>query len=304
MVCVEHIDKLKERIKKYGITIEKYPDRAVAKYGNIVVESRVVNDTIETTIKGIATQVKGVLKTKGDHLEQTVYLGPIPVASAKYKVNPEDFRDNKTLLCILAVFGVIWLVAILLIVAGLAELDPLFIIVAVLALLLGPGLAILICLAPKFIGKSSEPNLDLVDIVTKLGGKIEEYPNKVVGTYKNIRVESKFVDNKIETVISGVSNTPTIKGVLKRGRDGKAIQTIYVGSAPVLTVRYLVPYDEFLNFPMCILRTTVDFILASIMLLILGILTLPIGGVIALVGSIYVLVLAPAYALVACLIAT
>ena len=55
---------------------------------------------------------------------------------------------------------------------------------------------------------------------------------------------------------------------------------------------------------MCILRTTVDFILASIMLLILGILTLPIGGVIALVGSIYVLVLAPAYALVACLIAT
>ena len=300
MVYVEGIDNLKQRVKKFGVVIEEYPDKVVAKYGNVVVEGRIVGDTIETTIKGLTTQIKGVLKPKGDYLQQTVYLGPVPIATAKYKVKADDFK--KTMLCTLTVFGVIWLVAILLIIGGLVELDPLFIIVALFALLLGPGLALLICLAPKLIGGSSE--LKLTDIVSKLGGKIEEYPNKVVGTYKNIRVESKLVDDTIETVISGVPNTPTIKGVLKRGRDDKAVQTIYIGSAPVLTVRYLVPYDEFLNFPMCILRETVGMIVASLYMLVLGIITLPIGGIVMIACSVFILATAPVFALVFCLMET
>ena len=88
---MSYIRDLKQQVEKLGVKIEEYPDKVIARYGNIVVEGKIVNDAIETTVQGLPVPIKGVLKPKRGYLQQTVYLGPAPIASARYKIAEIDF---------------------------------------------------------------------------------------------------------------------------------------------------------------------------------------------------------------------
>ena len=140
------------------------------------------------------------------------------------------------------------------------------------------------------------------NLIEKMGGKIREYPNEVIATYGNLRVETRLAGNNIETVISGLPGTPTIRGVLRRANDGNAEQTIFLGPAPVMTVKYAIPYTELLSMPLCIIKEIPTVILWSLMLLVLGVVTLPFGGIVAIVNSILALVLAPVWAFLLCIV--
>ena len=141
MVCIRD---LKQQAEKLGVKIEEYPDRVIAKYGNIVVEGKIINNTIEVTIQGLPAPIKGVLKPERGYVQQTVYLGPTPIASVGYKIAESDFLG--TIKCFLTAFVIITIVVFALTAVGLELLNPLFILIAVFALLIGPIIAALICL--------------------------------------------------------------------------------------------------------------------------------------------------------------
>ena len=98
--------------------------------------------------------------------------------------------------------------------------------------------------------------------ILRLGAKIERYPNQIVGTLGNKRVEVKHKDGIVETTIVGVLGAP-IRGVIKPTSDGYIAQTLYLGPIPLGTIKYRIPYNSFLETIECILDTTLDLMLLA-----------------------------------------
>jgi len=135
---------LKQKARELGVEVEEYPDRMVAKYGNIAVEGKIANNAIEVTVKGFPVPVKGIIRPEKGYVQQTVYIGPVPFAGMRYKVAEGDFLG--AIKCFLETVAIVVAIALASTIVGAAELNPLFLLMAALELLIAPMVAAIVCL--------------------------------------------------------------------------------------------------------------------------------------------------------------
>jgi len=137
--------EIEELAKELGANIEKYPDKIVAKYNNVTVEGKVVNNnTIETTIKGLApVPIKGVLKPEESYVKQVIYFGPAPISSVRYRIAEKTFVEK--IGCLLTALPLVIIISLLILTEPF--IPAWGVLLGIALLIFGPPIAMLYCLS-------------------------------------------------------------------------------------------------------------------------------------------------------------
>ena len=137
--------EIEELAKELGANIEKHPDKMVVKYNNVAVEGKIVNNnTIETTIKGLApVPIKGVLKPEEGYVRQVIYFGPAPVSSVRYRIAEKTFVEK--IGCLLTALPLVVIISLLILTEPF--IPAWGVLLGIALLIFGPPVAMLYCLS-------------------------------------------------------------------------------------------------------------------------------------------------------------
>ena len=126
--------------RKYGVELIEKDGTFIARKGSLEVISQIVDDKVVVRVNMLP--YIAVIQPTKDGVVNTVYLGVLPIAQVKYRVEPQGFVDK--IRCIAG--GLAVLIVLILILLVLSPAYPWFLVVAIALLLTGPLVVILICL--------------------------------------------------------------------------------------------------------------------------------------------------------------
>ena len=121
--------------RKYGVELIEKDGMFIARKGSLEVTSKIVDDKVVVRVNTLP--YTAVIQPTKDGVVNTVYLGVLPIAQVKYRVEPQDFSDK--IKCIARGLATLLIIALI-----LTILFPGF---ALILLLVGPLIVILLCMA-------------------------------------------------------------------------------------------------------------------------------------------------------------
>jgi len=127
--------------EKYGIRVERYPNKVVARKGSIEVLGEIEGNGIKIVVKGLGPVIESSIQPHNQHLIQRISVAPLPPIIAKHAIDPSKFMQK--IPCFLLCIVVFVAIAIVLIIAGIYYTPVLLL--AILVLLLAPIVCWILC---------------------------------------------------------------------------------------------------------------------------------------------------------------
>ena len=127
--------------RKYGVELIEKDGMFIAKKGSLEVTSKIVDDKVVVRVNTLP--YTAVIQPTKDGVVNIVYLGVLPIAQVKYRVEPQGFIDK--IKCIAKGIAIILVMVITALI--LTIVNPGFLVEAILVLFVGTLIVILLCMA-------------------------------------------------------------------------------------------------------------------------------------------------------------